>query len=427
MPFGLFKKKDVKKSEPAAFAPQAPAGDTLSVRDAQALLESIEAARVQSLCARIAPARGDSERSLSSLAEIADGMEKEKLKFEDLEKRYGSNIENARKMVVSALRREASAELPQVQTLADVKRFKERLESMLHRFGEVTGSHSKMINYFLKKHATSMKSEFSALEDVLKDVKAAVSAFEQERAPQVRCAGTLNTVLQKESSARADALAAQAAGERITLLESELAALESELAELEGSPEFAQAKADAEKLADAEKRQEHFHAQVAEMFSHVSRALSKYSYGVSKETERRLHTLSEEPWVALGQDMEPYSSLLVEVYKSLASGQIQLKDSDKVLAQLASIQSTLPQLQSDARALAAEIILLRQGNKAAVHRARDIKVKITQHLEGIAGERQSMEQLKRQAAETGAEVDALLNEVAEALFSLTGRRYAISR
>lgn len=426
VPFGLFKKKEAEK-ESAAFAAQAPAGDTLSVQQAQALLDSIEQARVQSLCARLAPARAEAARALESLAEVASGMEKAKLKLEDLEKRFGSNIENTRKMVVSALKREAAQELPQLQTLADARRLRERLESMLHRFGEVSGSHSKMLNYFLEKHAASMKDEFATIESALKDAKAAMSASDRERAPQVRCAGLLNTVVQKISSEKADELAAQAAGERASTLAEELAALKEELAALEGSAEFAQARAAVEKLADAERVQEQFRARVAEMFSHVSRALAKYSYGVSRETERRLHTLSEEPWVALGEDVEPYSQLLAEVYKSLSSGQIQLKDSDKVLAQLASIQSALAQLQAEARAVDEEVATSRQADKGAVRRAHELKTKIAQHEEGITGERQSQEQLKRQAAQTHAEVDDLLKEAADALFSLTGRRYAISR
>jgi chromosome segregation ATPase len=355
-------------------------------------------------------------------------MEKEKLKLEELEKRFGSNIENTKKMVVSALRREASSELPQVQTLGDAKKFKERMESMIHRFGEVTGSHSKMLNYFLKKHASNMKGELGELEDLLKDAKAAISAFEQERAPAVRCSNTLNTVLQKISSARADEQAAQATQERISVIESDLARLKEELAALSRSSEFAEAKTTAEKLAQAEKRQEQFNTQLAEMFSHVSRALSKYSYGVSKETERRLRVLSEEPWTALAeQDISPYSALLAEVYKSVASGQIQLKDSDRALSHLASIQSSLPQLQKDAASISAEIATLRQGKIHAVQHAREAETLIAQHEEGLARERQWLDQLKKQVAETNSEVDALLKEVSETLFSLTGKRYAVSR
>ncbi|WP_415282264.1 hypothetical protein [Candidatus Nitrososphaera sp. FF02] len=319
MPFGLFKKKEPEKTESAAFMPQAPAGDALSVQDAQALLDSVEAARVQSLCARLAPARENAAHSLAALSGIAGSMEKEKLKLEDLEKRYGSNIENARKMVISALKREASVELPQAQTLADAKKFRERMESMLHRFGEVSGSHSKMLNYFMKKHAGSMKDEFGELDKVLKDVKAAMSAFDAERAPQVRCASVLNTVSQKASSARADEIAAQAVSDRAAALESELASMKGELAALEGSAEFAQAKESAEKLAGAEKRQEEFRAHVAEMFSHVSRALSKYSV---RRLQRDRAAPPHSVGGAVGRARRRHGALFAAPCRSLQVGRV---------------------------------------------------------------------------------------------------------
>lgn len=429
MPFGFFKKKGAEKTESAQVASDVPQADTLSLQEVQSLLDKMESSRVQALSARLVPARDSAHRALESLESIAEAMEKEKLKLEELEKRFGSNIENTKKMVVSALRREASSELPQVQTLVDAKKFKERLESMINRFGEVTGSHSKMLNYFLKKHASNLKGELGDLEDLLKDVKAAISAFEQERAPAVRCANTLNTISQKISSEKADEQAAIATQERISVLELDLAKLKGELGALISSSEYIEAKATAEKLAQAEKKQEQFNARLAETFSYVSRALSKYSYGVSKETERRLRVLSEEPWLALGeeQDMSSYLALLSEVYKSIVSGQIQLKDSDKVLLHLASIQSALPQLQRDSSLISAEIASLRQGKIRPVAHAKEIEAMIAQHEEGLARERQSLELLKKQVAQTNNDISALLSEVSKSLFSLTGKRYAIIR
>jgi hypothetical protein len=433
VPFGFFKKKESeKRGEPAAASssvvPEMPLKNVLSVNDVQRLLDDIESTKVQLLSAKLTPIRDAASDTLESLASIADGMEKEKLKLEDLEKRFGSNIENAKKTVVSALRREISNELPQVQTLSDAKKFKDRLESMMQRFGEVTGSHSKMLNYFLKKYASSIKHELGELEDLLKDVKSAISTFEQERAPAVKCSTTLNTILQKVASAKADKQAAQTTLERINLLEGELGRLKEELAVLLASSEYAQSKMTAEKLAAAEKKQEQFHAQVAEAFSHVTRALSKYSYGVSRDTERRLKVLSEEPWQALvDQDISPYSLLIAEVYKSVSTGQIQLKDSDRVLQHLASIQSLLPQMQKDAVSISAELESLFREKKvdSAVRHARELETSIVQHEEGIARERQLLGQLERQDVQTNSEVDALLNDVSDSLLYVTGKNYAV--
>ncbi len=429
MPFGLFKKKGAEKTESAQVAPEMPQADTLSIQDVQSLLDKLESSRVQALSKRLVPARDSAHHALDSLKAIAEAMEKEKLKLEELEKRFGSNIENTKKMVVSALRREASSDLPQIQTLADAKKFKERLESMINRFGEVTGSHSKMLNYFLKKHASNLKGELGDLEDLLKDVKAAISAFEQERAPAVRCANTLNTILQKISSERTDEQAALVTQERISALEFDLANLKGELAALLSSQEYADARATAEKLAQAERNQEQFNVRLAETFSHTSRALSKYSYGVSKETERRLRVLLEEPWLALGEqeDVSSYFILLSDVHKSIVSGQIQLKDSDKVLLHLASIQSALPQLQKDSAAISSEIASLRQEKIGPVYHAREVEALIAQHEEGLAREKQLLEQLKKQVAQSSNDISTLLTEVSESLFLITGKRYLVIR
>ncbi len=97
-----------------------------------------------------------------------------------------------------------------------------------------------------------------------------------------------------------------------------------------------------------------------------------------------------------------------------------------MLPQLASIQSALPQLQQEAAALGAQVAQLKQGNVSAVRRADEVRARIAQHKDGVMQERQSAEQLKKQAAQTRAEADELLKEASDVLFSLTGRRYAIS-
>ena len=110
-------------------------------------------------------------------------MEKEKIKLEEMEKRFGSTAENSKRTVVSALRRVSSAELPAIQTAADAKKFKDRLEATMNRFGEVSGFHSKMINYFMQKRADMMRAEFATLNDLLKETRSAFAGFEQDRAP----------------------------------------------------------------------------------------------------------------------------------------------------------------------------------------------------------------------------------------------------
>lgn len=425
MPFGLFKKKE-GEAPAERLAVAVPAAGALSIQQAQDLLRSIESARAQELAARLAPVKESAAQSLRVIGGLANDMEHEKIKLEDVEQRFKSVAENARKTVVSSLRREASTELLLPQSANDAKKFKERLEAMMNRFGEVSGSHSKVLNAFMKKHAGKMRDEFEVLTKLLNETRAAMSDFEQKRVPIVRCSGILNTASQKASSIRSAEASVQNVESEIGRIEGELEGLKGELGALRASPEFGRAQAAAQKAGEAASQEEQFHAQLTDLFSHVSRAFTKYSYGLTKETEARLQMMSDEPWKMLYEsDVSPYSSLLLEIRKSIDSGKIQLKDSDKILHYLDIILKSLSELQGRAQALKAEADSLRRSDSGPVGRAKELEEKVAQHEEELAKNRQNVEQQRRQIAEKGEEVNAQLKEASAILAELTGQKYSL--
>jgi chromosome segregation ATPase len=423
-PFGLFKKKD-NDSVPAEQPVIVEAG-ALSILQAQDLLRNVESAKVQELASRLAPVKESASESLREIAELASHMEHEKIKLEDLEQRHKSVIENSRRTVVSSLKREASTEFQLPQSVNDAKKFKEKFEAMMNRIGEVTGSHSKVLNVFMKKHANKMKDEFEALSKLLNEIKSAMSDFDQKRAPIVKCGGILNTASQKVASIKSTEASMQNIESEIKNAEAELEQLKGELGALEGSAEFDQAASVVHRIEEAEGQEEQLREQMVDLFSRVSRAFTKYSYNITKETEARLNVLSEEPWKMLYEaDISPYSSLLLEIRKSIDSGKVQLKDSDKVLNYLDVILQSLPELQGRAQALRAETDSLHQSDVKLVHRAKELEEKIAQHDAEMAKNRQLQEQQKRQVAEKTGEVDALLKEAGEILAELTGQKYSL--
>ena len=427
MPFGLFKKKE--SVGPAAERPAiaAPAAGALSIQQAQDLLHTIESSMVQDLAVRLGPIKESAARSQKIIDTLADDMEQEKIKLEGLEQRHKSVAENTKRTVISALRREAATELQPIQSANDAKKFKERFEAMMNRFGEVSGSHSKVINAFMKKHASRMKDEFEVLTKLLNETRAAMSDFEQRRAPAVKCGGILNTASQKVSSIKAsEASIANIEGE-IERLEQELEGLKGQLGALESSPEFGEAQVIAQKAAAAEAQAEHFHAQLTDLFSHVSRAFTKYSYGLTKETETRLRMMSDEPWkMFYEEDLNPYYSLLEEIRNSIDSGKVQLKDSDRILQYLRMILNSLPEFQDRARVLKEEADSLRRNDsRGLVTRARELEDGIKQHDEELAKNRYDIEQQRRQMAEKGGDLEALLKDASTILEQLTGQKYLL--
>lgn len=424
-PFGLFKKKPSDISSADHQIPT-PATETLSIQQAQDLLQSLESAKVKELSSSLARIKEAAAESLKVIDALAKDMDRENIKLEDLEQRLKSVVEHSKRTVVSSLKREASLELPLPQSANDAKKFKERFENMMKRFGEVSGSHSKVLNAFMKKHSGKMKDEFEFLTKLLDETRATISEFDRKREPIIKCGNILNTALQKLSSIKLAESLAKNTEREIEDIERDLKKLESELAALSASKEYEQASISMRSIAEAEKKQEEFHAQIRDLFSHLSRAFTKYSYGITKETEQRLRTMSDEPWQILYEkNVTPYSSLLLEIRRSIDSDQIQLKDSDKALQYLDKILETLPDLQHKAQTIKTEIDSYRQLDIETVYKVKGLEQKIMQYTEELARSRQDLDQQRRQAKDKTEEVNALLKRASEIVAELTGHKYSL--
>ncbi|HEU0143758.1 MAG TPA: hypothetical protein VFQ47_03135, partial [Nitrososphaera sp.] len=207
----------------------------------------------------------------------------------------------------------------------------------------------------------------------------------------------------------------------------ELKKLEAELVALSASKEYGLASISMRDKAEAEKKQEEFHTKIRALFSHLSRSFTKYSYGITKDTERLLKTMSDEPWQILYEkNVMPYSSLLLEIRRSIENGQIQLKDSDKALQYIDTILDTLPELQHKAQTIKTEIDSYRQFNIEIVYKVKDLEQKIIEHNEELRRSRQDLEQQRRQAKDKKEEVDAILRRAGEILAELTGQKYSLT-
>ena len=424
-PFGLFKKKPSDTGS-VDHSVATPATETLSIEQAQDLLQRLESAKVKELSASLVRIKESAVESLTAIDGLAKDMDRENIKLEGLEQKLKSVVEHSKRTVVLSLKREASLELPFPQSANDAKKFKERFENMMKRFGEVSGSHSKVLNAFMKKHSGKMKEEFEFLTKLLNETRAIISEFDRNREPIVICSNMLNTALQKVSSIKLAESSAKNIEREIEDIERELKKLEGELAALSASKEYGQASISVRDKAEAEKKQEEFHTKIRDLFSHLSRAFTKYSYGITKDTERRLKIMSDEPWQILYEkNVVPYSSLLLEIRRSIDNGQIQLKDSDKALQYIDTILETLPELQYKAQTIKTEIDSYLQLNIEIVYKVKGLQQKIIEQTEELTSSRQDLEQQSRQAKDKKEEVDDILRRAGDILAQLTGQKYSL--
>jgi uncharacterized phage infection (PIP) family protein YhgE len=163
-----------------------------------------------------------------------------------------------------------------------------------------------------------------------------------------------------------------------------------------------------------------------ELFSHASRAFTKYSYGVSKETEGRLNLMSSEPWKLLDlADISAYLDLLQEIRKSVSSGKIQLKDSEKTINYIDQIIQSLPEFQAGARQVDSELNSLKTRNTSLLDRVEKLELEINDSTERLSRSKENLELLRRQNNEKKDEVRALLSEASETISSVAGQKFLV--
>ena len=428
-PFRLFKKKDDVVEEKKDIDSRSQLRNTtnsLTVSDALILLQNIESERIKSLANDLSPIKESVVKSLRSIERVANNLDIEDIKLE--EARFKSIVENSKRTVVSSLRREASSDIPGLQSIHEVKKFEEKLESIIDRFGEVSGSHSRVMNVFMKKYAGKLKGEFETLSSLLKQTKSVMSEFEEENSVTVKSIDLLNICSQKITSKKANEDKIKDTYREIETLKYDLRELKSQLSRVENSTQFKESYRNLEQIGVLEKEKQEFQRKVSDLYSHVSRAFTKYSYGMTKDTLGRLKVLTEEPWrIFEDAEVSSYASLLIEIQKAVKSGKIKLKDSERIMNYMEIILKSLPEHHDEIRSINLKLNELRENkNGVVVNRSEELKNDIRNCKNRLGDLEQLVDQLKKQLTENNSECEHLVKQIDDYILQITGKKYFVT-
>lgn len=429
-PFRLFKKKDDVVEEKKDIDSRNQLRNTtnsLTVSDALILLQNIESERIKSLANDLSPIKESVVKSLRSVERVANNLDIEDIKLE--EARFKSIVENSKRTVVSSLRREASSDIPGLQSIHEVKKFEEKLESIIDRFGEVSGSHSRVMNVFMKKYAGKLKGEFETLSSLLKQTKSVMSEFEEENSVTVKSIDLLNIYSQKITAKKANEDKIKDTYREIETLKYDLRELKSQLSRVENSTQFKESYRNLEQIGVLEKEKQEFQRKVSDLYSHVSRAFTKYSYGMTKDTLGRLKVLTEEPWrIFEDAEVSSYASLLIEIQKAVKSGKIKLKDSERIMNYMEIILKSLPEHHDEIRIINLKLNVLRENKNGAavVNRSEELKNDIRNCKNRLEDLEQLVDQLKKQLTENNSECEHLVKQIDDYILQITGKKYFVT-
>ena len=396
------------------------------ISEALALITNFESRRVEELCGDVASIRESVEKSLKTIEKIAYDLEREKIKVE--EPKFESIVEISKRTVVASLKRESSMELPSPKSYDDAMKFKQRLEAITNRFREVSASHNRVFNVFIKKYAGKLKDEFERLSSLSKKMNSIFIKFDNHQGPFLNCSGLLNQLSDKISSVEQDEKSIEHARNEIMQLRMVLKELNNRMTSIENSPDFHEATMIAEEIKRLEHEEEEAHKELLDLFSPVSRAFTKYSYGITKQTSERLRVLAEEPWNIFSEpELNPYLDILAEIQKALVGEKICLKDTMKVAGQLEVLIKTLPDFKKKFEIRERYLKTLRQKNEAYFgSRSTDLKEQIMNSTQRIEGDEIKLRQLENQLEEKKFQLNDLRNESENCLFKIFDKKYELA-
>jgi myosin heavy subunit len=419
--FGFFKRKTLDY-----FQDKKSHGDSVqSVTDRQ-LLEIIEKEKKvfeEYLSKDLEPIRISVLDCLDRLRKGADDLEVQDIKIEN--PKFESLINTSKKILITSIRKESFIESSEINDYEGAVKFKDNLELLINRFGQVGDSHNRILNEFMRKQISKLKNEFDNLSSLLKEVTKILSVKETEINKSIVCRDDLVLFKEKVKERKDKQERLSELTEESTTIEKNIETSKKEYDNFQRSQEFLNTTNTLKKIHDKKNEIEKFEKNLINMISNLSRPITKFSYLASKEDQGKLALLQNEP-LEIFNDKSQYIQLFGELRKRVVEKSIQIKDPEKTIHQIDEIVESLPALSSGLKNLKRELTQLESSvNSKNTKHLEDIKIKAEMYEKYRSENISKMEETKNVINKLDTEIDMLKKKIEEDVSNLTDKNYSI--
>ena len=398
-----------------------------SVTDSQ-LLEIIEKEKKvleEDLSDNLEPIRISVLDCLDRLRKGADELEEQEINAEN--PKFESLINTSKKILITSIRKDSFIESSELKNYEDALKFKNNLELLINRFGQVGDSHNRILNEFMRKQINKLKNEFDNLSSLLKEVNKILSTKESEIDRCVACQKDLILLKEKISEREYKQSRLSELRQERQTIDKNIDATNREYEGFQKSKEFLEASNVLKKINDKKNEIGIFEKNMINKVSNLSRPITKFSYQASKETQRKLATILNEP-LEIFNDNHQYLELFNELKKQIVEKSIQIKDPQKTIHQIDEIVNSLPSLSSDLRKLKEELAQLESSvNSKNMHHLDDVKNKIGIHEKYRSENIANTEETKSNIDGLDSELELLKKKIEDSVSEMTNIKYSILR
>jgi hypothetical protein len=327
--------------------------------------------------------------------------------------------------LITSIKKESFIDSSEIKNYEEAIKFKNNLELLINRFGQVGDSHNKILNEFMRKQLNKSKSEFENLSTLLKEVTKIIATKENEINTCIECKRDLILLDEKMNERNAKKVRFIELIEETQTIDKNIMEGKKQYEDFQKSQEFQNTSKILVEIDQKKNEIVAFEKNMINMISNLSRPITKFSYLASKETQGRLATILNEP-LEIFNDKPQYLQLFGELRKNVEEKSIQIKDPEKTIHQIDEIVNSLPSLSTKLKNLKSELNQLESSvNPTNITHLEDIRnnvgVSEKNRLENIA----RTEETENIITELDTASKALKKKVEESLLELTNTKYSI--
>ena len=436
--FNFFKKRDKDISKLSSKKSGAGAGTSnstipivqaqdnkITIEDAIKELEKSEGRISKNLLINLEKTFEDTNLAFQRINIIAEDLEAEVIDTE--EEKLMPLVQNTKNTIVRALKRESSNILPIPKTFEDFIKYKDSVDASINRFGEVTSSHSRIVNTFMKKHANSLRGELKRISDSSEKLNDEYEQITDERKMIEQCRSNLLGMHFKIDEINRTNIAIKNLDQKIRQLQEGKDRREKEINSIKSSSDYNKCLKYLQEKEEIDKRRKKSINELYEISSHLTKAANKYSYGLSRGTVEKIDTIVNKPSEIVSKpNMSEYITLLKDIKESVRSNKIVLKDSKKVLQYFDMLMDELPKFKSEIKELDSRVDRLKDKDKIAV--LDELKRKEAERKEAermIMSENQRKDETSKQKTELEEQMISTTKDIEEQIHKLCRKKYKI--
>lgn len=437
--FNFFKKRDKDISKLSSKKSGAGAGTSnstipivqaqdnkITIEDAIKELEKSEGRISKNLLTNLEKTFEDTNLAFQRINIIAEDLEAEVIDTE--EEKLMPLVQNTKNTIVRALKRESSNILPIPKTFEDFIKYKDSVDASINRFGEVTSSHSRIVNTFMKKHANSLRGELKRISDSSEKLNDEYEQITDERKIIEQCRSNLLGMHFKIDEISRTNIAIKNLDQKIRQLQEGKDRREKEINSIKSSSDYSKCLKYLQEKEEIDKRRKKSINELYEISSHLTKAANKYSYGLSRGTVEKIDTIVNKPSEIVSKtNMSEYITLLKDIKESVRSNKIVLKDSKKVLQYFDMLMDELPKFKSEIKELDSRVDRLKDKDKIAV--LDELKRKEAERKEAermIMSENQRKDETSKQKTGLEEQMISTTKDIEEQIHKLCRKKYKIS-